>query len=172
MLKDVLKEQLNVVFCGTAKGKASAIKGFYYAGPGNKFYSVLHSVGFTPHRLLPTECYTINQYQIGLTDLVHTQYGNDNEISKESYEVDEFICKMKQFKPKFIAFTSKAAASYALGYKGVTSLIDYGLQNQTIDESKIFVLPSTSGSARKYWDEKYWFELRELINSGSESWGQ
>ncbi len=33
MLKDILKENLSVVFCGTAKGKASATKGFYYAGP-------------------------------------------------------------------------------------------------------------------------------------------
>ncbi len=42
MLKDVLTENLDVVFCGTAKGKASATLGFYYAGPGNKFYGILH----------------------------------------------------------------------------------------------------------------------------------
>ncbi len=36
MLKEVLQKDLKVVFCGTAKGKASATKGFYYAGPGNK----------------------------------------------------------------------------------------------------------------------------------------
>ena len=163
MLKDVLKENLAVVFCGTAKGKASATKGFYYAGPGNKFYAVLHQAGFTPLRLLPTYCYSINTYGIGLTDLVHTESGNDNQISKESYEVDLFIEKMKQYKPKYIAFTSKAAASYALGFKGVTSIIEYGLLSQMIGDSMIFVLPSTSGSARAYWDEKYWLELSSLI---------
>lgn len=165
MLKDVLIENLDVVFCGTAKGKASALKGFYYAGPGNKFYNILHSAGFTSNRLCPTDCYSMNEYGIGLTDLVHTEYGNDNEISKESYEVDAFIKKMKHYKPKFIAFTSKTAASYALGFKGVTSLLDYGLQSQTIGESKIFVLPSTSGKARAHWDKKFWFELKEIINS-------
>ncbi len=164
MLKDVLKENLDVVFCGTAKGKASALKGFYYAGPGNKFYAILHQAGFTPKKLLPTDCYSINQYGIGLTDLVHTEYGNDKDISKESYEVDLFIEKMKLCKPKFIAFTSKTAASFVLGYQGITSLVNYGLQNKTIGESKIFVLPSTSGSARAFWDEKYWFELRSIMN--------
>jgi TDG/mug DNA glycosylase family protein len=163
MLKDVLKENLDVVFCGTAKGRSSALKGYYYAGPGNKFYGILHDAKFTPKKLLPTDCYSINEFDIGLTDLVHTEYGNDNEINKDSYQVDVFIEKMEHYKPKFIGFTSKAAASFALGFRGVTSLIDYGLQSRTIGASKVFVLPSTSGSARKYWNEKYWFELNKLI---------
>lgn len=168
MLKDVLSENLKVVFCGTAKGKASATKGSYYAGPGNKFYAVLHQAGFTPTRLLPKDCYSINKYGIGLTDLVHSESGNDKEISKESYEVDFFINKMNHFKPKYIAFTSKKAASFALGFNGVTGIIEYGLQSRMIGDSKVFVLPSTSGNARAYWDEKYWFELKELINKTHE----
>lgn len=165
MLKDVLKEGLDVVFCGTAKGKASATKGFYYAGTGNKFYGILFDAGFTSVRLLPKDCFNINKYNIGLTDLVHTESGNDNEISKESYEIELFINKMIELKPTYIGFTSKAAASYALGFQGVTSLVNYGLQSKQIGSSKIFVLPSTSGSARKYWDEKYWVELKKLIGT-------
>jgi len=57
MLKDVLTHNLDVVFCGTAKGEASARKGFYYAGPGNKFYGILHQAGFTPNKLEPKDCY-------------------------------------------------------------------------------------------------------------------
>ncbi len=164
MLKDILTTNLNVVFCGTAKGKASAKLGYYYAGPGNKFYGILHKSGFTPHKLLPDECYGINQYKIGLTDLVHIECGNDNEISKESYEIALFLEKMHAFKPKCIAFTSKAAASFALGFQGVTSLIDYGLQQRKIGNSMVFVLPSTSGSARRFWNESYWLELNKLLN--------
>jgi double-stranded uracil-DNA glycosylase len=163
MLKDVLKENLDVVFCGTAKGEASARLGYYYAGPGNKFYGILHDAGFTPHKLKPSDCYGINQYKIGLTDLVHTEFGNDDEISDDSYDVSGFIEKMKLFKPKYIAFNSKKGASFVFGYKGITNLIDYGFQDKMIGSSKIFVLPSTSGSARRYWDEKYWFELKQLI---------
>ena len=164
MLKDVLIGNLDVVFCGTAKGKASAKKGFYYAGPGNKFYGILHSAGFTSHKLIPSECYTINKYNLGLTDLVHCEAGNDNEIKDESYEVDSFILKMKSFNPKYIAFTSKKAASFVLGFRGVTSLVEYGIQNTLIGNSKVFVLPSPSGNARRYWNESYWFELKNIIN--------
>ena len=102
MLKDVLIENLDVVFCGTAKGKASALKGYYYAGPNNKFYNDLHGVGFTPKKLEPTDCYSVNQFGIGLTDLVYTEYGNDNQIKKESYEIDLFINKIKRFKPGYL----------------------------------------------------------------------
>ncbi len=164
MLDDVLTYNLPVVFCGTAKGKASARKGYYYAGPGNKFYSILHKASFTPFKLEPLNCYEINKYGIGLTDLVHTECGNDNELQQESYEVELFINKMKEFKPLFVAFTSKAAASFALGYEGKTGMLNYGLQVSKIGSSKVFVLPSTSGSARRYWDEQWWFKLKELIS--------
>jgi TDG/mug DNA glycosylase family protein len=163
MLKDVLTENLNVIFCGTAKGRASAIKGFYYAGPGNKFYGILYDAGFTPKRLIPEDCYEINKHGIGLTDLVHTEFGNDNEISNDSYEVDLFITKMKKYSPRFIAFTSKKAAAFGLGYKGMTGFIAYGLQSVKIGSSKVFVLPSTSGSGRKYWNDKHWYELKNWL---------
>lgn len=164
MLQDVLTKNLDVVFCGTAKGKSSALKGFYYAGPGNKFYSVLRTVGLTPNKLEPKDCYDINKYNIGLTDLVHNEYGNDNQISSENYDVAGFIAKMEMFQPKYIAFNSKKAASFVLGYQGVTSIVQYGLQNKTIGQSRLFVLPSTSGSSRRYWDEGYWFDLKRLVD--------
>ena len=163
MLKDVLTHNLDVVFCGTAKGEASARKGFYYAGPGNKFYGILHQAGFTPNKLEPKDCYEINRYNIGLTDLVHTEFGNDNEISDNSYDVDNFTAKMEKYRPKYIAFNSKKGASFVLGFQGVTRFVKYGLQDKNIGKSKLFVLPSTSGSARRYWNEEYWFELKQLI---------
>ncbi len=165
MLSDVLSHNLDVVFCGTAKGEASAKLGFYYAGPGNKFYSILHKAGFTPHQLAPNECFNINQYNIGLTDLVHTEFGNDDEISDSSYEVENFISKMEKYQPKFIGFTSKKAAAFGLGFKGKTKFVDYGLQEKTIGKSQVFVLPSTSGSAVRYWNENYWLELKQLLNN-------
>ena len=164
MLKDVLTNNLDIVFCGTAKGTTSARLGYYYAGSGNKFYDILYKANFTPHKLMPSDCYEINQYKIGLTDLVHTEFGNDIEISDDSYDIQSFEKKIELFKPKYIAFNSKKASSFVLGCRGVTSMVNYGLQNKVVG-SKLFVLPSTSGSARRYWDEKYWFQLKELITN-------
>ena len=163
MLKDILDNNLDVVFCGTAKGKTSTRKAFYYAGPGNKFYGILYQAGFTPCKLEPEDCYEIDKYKIGLTDLVHSEYGNDNEISDESYDVSAFITKMEKYQPKYIAFNSKKGASFVLGFKGVTKIVEYGLHEKTIGNSRLFVLPSTSGNARRFWNEEYWIELKKLI---------
>lgn len=165
MLNDVLIHNLDLVICGTAKGRVSALKGYYYAGPGNKFYGILHQAGFTPCKLEPKDCYEINQYNIGLTDLVHTEFGNDNQISNKSYNVERFMSKMKKYQPRYIAFNGKKAASFILGFNGVTRGIQYGLQDGNIGKSKLFILPSTSGSARRFWEEKYWIELQRLIKN-------
>ena len=55
MLNDVLTPGLKLVVCGTAAGEVSAVCGDYYAGPGNKFWSVLFEIGLTPRRLAPRE---------------------------------------------------------------------------------------------------------------------
>ena len=55
LLKDLLAPGLKIVFCGTAAGEVSATRGEYYAGPGNKFWAVLHKIGLTPRRLAPGE---------------------------------------------------------------------------------------------------------------------
>lgn len=163
MLKDVLAKNLDVVFCGTAKGKVSASLGYYYAGPGNQFYPILYKTGITTEQLFPRDCYDLIKHKIGLTDLVFKQSGNDNVIDDSSYDVPSFINKINKYQPKIIAFNGKKAAAFALGFLGKTHKVDYGSHHQKIGSTMIFILPSTSGSARKYWDEGYWQELANII---------
>ena len=99
---------------------------------------------------------------LGTFQLKYT-FGNDIDISDSSYDVMGFIKKMVQFQPKYIAFNGKKSASFFLGYRGVTSLVDFGLQDKRIGTSQIYILPSTSGSARRYCDESYWIDLYERI---------
>lgn len=127
MLKDVLSYNLDVVFCGTAKGETSARLGYYYAGPGNQFYPILHKTGLTKQSLPPSECYSINKFGIGLTDLVHAQSGNDNQLSDENYDIVGFKKKIVKYKPSYVAFNGKKAAAFALGFNGKTKKVNYGL---------------------------------------------
>jgi double-stranded uracil-DNA glycosylase len=41
--------------------------------------------------------------------------------------------------------------------------VDYGAQPERLVGAELFVLPSTSGAARGFWDEKHWLELAALI---------
>ena len=69
ILPDLLKENLKIVFCGTAAGNKSAERKAYYAGAGNLFYPTLASCDLTPRILKPQEFPELLNYQIGLTDL-------------------------------------------------------------------------------------------------------
>jgi len=165
MLPDLLKPNLKIVFCGTAAGDVSASRQEYYAGPGNKFYPILFKTGLTERHLEPSEYESLLNYDIGLTDVVKIQSGNDDVLKKESFDVKGFIDKMVKYKPDIVAFNGKKSASYILGYNGRTSKVEYGDQNATIGSTELFVLPSTSGAASGYWEEKYWFELVKKLKN-------
>lgn len=165
MLPDILQPNLKIVFCGTAAGAVSASRQEYYAGPGNKFYSILFRTGLTDRLLEPNECESLLNYGIGLTDVVKSQSGNDDVLKKESFDVEGFIDKIVKYKPDIIAFNGKKSASYVLGHNGRTANVDYGIQNTEIGSTRLIVLPSTSGSANGFWDEKYWFELAKILNA-------
>ena len=53
ILPDLLANDLDLVIVGTAAGRASAKRRLYYAGPGNRFWPMLHEVGLTPIELRP-----------------------------------------------------------------------------------------------------------------------
>jgi len=159
VLPDVLAPGLKVVFCGTAASTTSAQAGAYYAGPGNRFWEVLFHIGLTPHRLGPQEFRTLLEYGIGLTDLVKTCSGPDNSLSSAAFEVASFLSKIKQFAPKALAFNGKRAAKEFYNRR----YVDYGCQLEAIGPTVIFVLPSTAGLARRYWDESHWRRLADFV---------
>jgi TDG/mug DNA glycosylase family protein len=170
MLPDYLASGLRVVFCGTAVGTRSAAVGGYYAGPGNEFWGTLHQVGLIPEPLGPHLSHRVIEFGIGLTDLAKDVAASSNRGLESSYDVLEFTAKMEQHKPKWIAFHGKDAAkpvSAALGHGQSVSL---GKQDWEVASSKVFVVPSMSGSNRnpKNWDgrnsrESWWFDLANLV---------
>lgn len=162
ILPDVLEKKLEIVFCGTAAGDKSAALIQYYAGLGNQFYSILAKTGLTPYQLSPTQFLELPKYGIGLTDLVKKNKGNDHVLSKHDFDVREFTNKIFTYQPKIVCFNGKKAAAEFYGHEH-TRKVHYGLQGGTIGLSQLFVAPSTSGSARAYWDEGIWNELSEIV---------
>lgn len=55
VLSDLLRPGLDVVFVGTAVATASADRGHYYSGRGNRFWQLLHEANFTQTRLRPVK---------------------------------------------------------------------------------------------------------------------
>ena len=159
ILPDILDYNLNIIFCGTAASKKSKKLRAYYAGPGNKFWKILHEIGLTETQLKPRQFKKLIDYGIGLTDICKTDFGNDDELDKSKYDINNFNLKILEYQPKIVCFNGKNAAKAYLNQK----TIDYGHQEKTINTTKIFVAPSTSGSANGFWNKKIWEEILNFI---------
>ncbi|MET3651598.1 mismatch-specific DNA-glycosylase [Dyella japonica] len=158
ILPDVLQPGLALVFCGTAAGRRSAEEGAYYAHPGNLFWRTLHAVALTPRLFAPAEFPLLPALGIGLTDVAKHHMGNDDQLPRDAFDVAALRERIERHAPRVLAFTSKAAARAALG-----KVAGYGLQQERIGDTQLFVLPSPSGQARGHWDVAHWQALASLV---------
>ena len=159
VLNDVLTLHLDVVFCGTAAGKKSAEIKAYYAGRGNKFWKTIYEVNIVDKLFNPSDYSSLLDYNIGLTDIAKDAYGNDSDISRDDYDVEGLLLKIKKYKPKMICFNGKNAGKVFYNKNSV----DYGIQTDEFYNTKIFIAPSTSGAANGFWNIKYWYELSSIL---------
>jgi TDG/mug DNA glycosylase family protein len=162
ILPDLLRPGLALVFCGTAAGERSAREGAYYAHPGNLFWRALHEAGLTPRRFAPAEYARLLDLGIGLTDLAKRHSGNDADLPRDAFDVPALLARMEHFRPRLLAFTSKAAARAALG----RPIGAYGLQPERLGRADVFALPSPSGQARGHWNIEPWRVLARLARPG------
>lgn len=158
VLPDVLREGLKIVFCGTAVGNRSAKRRCYYAGPGNQFWPTLKKLNLIPKDFDLEEFDQLPAYGIGLTDLVKVRSGQDAILKTKDFDIAALRMKIEKFLPAILAFNGKRAAEAFLGHP-----VEYGPQKERIGNTLVFVLPSTSGAARGYWDENQWIKLAKLV---------
>lgn len=167
VLDDLLGESLQVVFCGTAAGTASAKAGAYYAHPQNKFWKILHDTQLTSELLQPHQYRDLLHHRLGLTDFVKTHFGMDHQLPL-SRVAETARARLRvsilEHRPKFLAFTSKNAGQQFLGGKR-----DYGEQIELIGDTRIWILPSTSGAANGAWRPEIWHRFADRVRSAAGS---
>lgn len=160
----MLAPGLRVVFCGTAAGETAARVGAPYAGPGNRFWWVLHEVGLTPRELAPLEFRELPRWGIGLTDVAKHAVGGDSTLAAADFDGPAVIEKVERYRPGVLAFVGKRAAREVLRARRT---IAYGEQEVTIGEARVWVVPSTSGAARGFWDVGPWRALAAALSTVS-----
>ncbi|MYE02716.1 MAG: mismatch-specific DNA-glycosylase [Alphaproteobacteria bacterium] len=159
VLPDILPPGLDLAVCGAAAGRRSAEVGAYYAGSGNRFWRILHETGLTPRLLEPGEFRLLPEFGIGLTDLAKTASGADSEIPRSAWDADGLRRRIEAARPRMLAFNGKNAARRLIG----ANRVGYGLREERIGDTAMFVLPSTSSAASGYWDPEPWQKLARLV---------
>jgi double-stranded uracil-DNA glycosylase len=157
---DVLAPDLRVVFCGINPGFVSAAAGAHFANPRNDFWRLLHDAGFTPRRLAPEEQFEAPTFGIGLTNAALRTTRGSGDLRKADFRgaADRLGSLAKELRPGWLAFVGKEA------YRGVFGeRPELGEQSRRFEETRLFVLPSTSpaNAAVPYSERLRWFKTLE-----------
>lgn len=162
VLSDLLQHSLRVVLCGTAAGTTSAAKRAYYAHRQNKFWKILHETKLTPELLQPQQYRELLRHGIGLTDLMKADAGMDRATLPKLTAADRarLSTAIANFRPRFLAFTSKTA-----GQKFFNGKREYGEQPEPIGDTRVWILPSTSGAANGSWQPEVWHRFANAVRA-------
>lgn len=143
-LPDLLAPGLRVVIAGTVAAWHRDAMEHYYAGPGNKFWVLLHESGLTTRLLSPAEDDQVLEHGVGLTDLIRTEPSPPGEPPR--FDVPGFLAKLRRCHPTAVAFVSKTAAGSYARAAGERAPRDYGELSWTVAGRPAFVLPGPSGA--------------------------
>jgi len=160
---DVLGPDLRVLFCGINPGYASAAVGAHFANPRNDFWRLLRDAGFTPRLLRPEEQHEALRFGIGLTNAaLRTTRGSGGlrrgDFAGSAERLERLAAHLR---PRAIGFVGKEAYRGSFGERPAL-----GLQGRRIDETLLFVLPSTSpaNAAVPYEERLRWFrDLAKVV---------
>jgi len=142
-IPDVIGPQLSVLFCGINPGLWSAATGHHFARPGNRFWPALHRGGFTPRQLRPDEQRELLRHGLGITNVVDRGTARADELTPAEL-VDggkTLTAKVRTHAPAFLAVLGIGA--YRTAFARPRAKL--GLQPETIDETRLWVLPNPSG---------------------------
>ncbi|MGZ5433969.1 MAG: G/U mismatch-specific DNA glycosylase, partial [Thermoanaerobaculia bacterium] len=147
-LPDVIAPDLDVLFCGINPGLYTAAVQQHFGRPGNRFWPTLHRAGFTPRLFHPSEQAELLKLGYGITNVVARATAAADELSREELIDGGRILtrKVKRYKPRYLAIVGVGA--YRTAFERPKAKL--GLQEETIGESCIWVLPNPSGLNANY----------------------
>jgi TDG/mug DNA glycosylase family protein len=145
-----------VVFCGINPGRWSAEAGAHFANPRNDFWRLLHDAGFTPRLYAPSEQHDLPALGVGLTNAAYRTTSGSGDLRRADFvgSAERLEKVARELHPAWIAFVGKEA------YRGAfNERPELGEQERRLDDTQLFVLPSTSpANAAVPYDERLrWF---------------
>ena len=147
-IADIIASDLKVLFCGINPGLWSGATGHHFAKPGNRFWKTLHLAGFSERLLAPHEERELLKNGYGITNVVERTSARADELSSEEIIAGGklLVKKIEKYTPRFLAVLGIGTYRTAFG-KPKAKL---GLQDETIGETRIWLLPNPSGLNAHY----------------------
>jgi len=153
---DVLAPDLRIVFVGINPGRVSAEAAAHFANPRNDFWRLLHAARLTSRLYDPAEQFSLLEEGIGVTNAAYRTTPGSGDLRRADFagSAERLEGIARELRPGWLAFVGKEAYRGTFGTRP-----ELGVQPETLGDTKLFVLPSTSpANASVPWDERLrWF---------------
>jgi double-stranded uracil-DNA glycosylase len=133
-----------------------------FANPRNDFWRLLADAGLTPGQLGPEDQWKLLELGFGLTNAAYRTTKGSSDLRRGDFagSAERLEQIARELRPRTIAFVGKAA--YEGAFRERPAL---GRQERRLEDTTLFVLPSTSpaNAAVPYEERLRWFrELAEI----------
>jgi TDG/mug DNA glycosylase family protein len=120
----------------------------HFGRPGNRFWPTLHRAGFTPRLFHPSEQHELLKLGYGITNVVARATAAADELTREELIAGgkALTRRVLKYKPRYLAIVGIGA--YRTAFARPKAKL--GLQDETIGETRIWVLPNPSGLNANY----------------------
>lgn len=141
----------------------SAAAAAHFANPRNDFWRLLHAARFTSRLYDPSEQFEVLKEGIGITNAAYRTTPGSGDLRKGDFDGARLERMALELKPRWLGFVGKEAYRGAFGERP-----ELGVQERTLGETQLFVLPSTSpANAAVPWRERLrWFHELAGRSSG------
>jgi TDG/mug DNA glycosylase family protein len=162
---DLIAPDLRVLFCGINPGLYSGATGHHFARPGNRFWPALKLGGFTTRIVSPYEEKDLLDVGLGITNFVMRTTAVASELDDDELRAGAKVLERKvmKFMPRVLAVLGVGA--YRTGFARPKAKL--GLQDETIGETRLWILPNPSGLNAHYTQASLgtlFAELREAVD--------
>jgi TDG/mug DNA glycosylase family protein len=176
---DYLRPGLKLVIVGINPGLRSGATGRHYAYAGNHFWPLLYDSGLLPQRLTYESDHRALDFDIGLTNLCDRTTREANDLTREELAAgaETLRAKLLACAPRIVCFNGmgiydafRANWDAAVLCNGKRRKITPGLQPERLGETRMFVVPSSSGRTAAYPRQvklDYYRQLKRLVDTAT-----
>jgi TDG/mug DNA glycosylase family protein len=134
-----------VLFVGINPGVRSALTGHHFAGLSNRFWKLLYQSRLVPEPVTYLDDDRLPEWGYGITNVVARATPGMNDLRPEEYVAGRLRlrAKVRRYEPEVVALVGITV--YRAMFPEQRGVVELGLQEQTLGDSAVFVLPNPSG---------------------------
>jgi TDG/mug DNA glycosylase family protein len=144
VLRDRCRPGVQILFVGINPGIRSAAIGHHFAGYSNRFWKLLYESGLIPEAIRAEDDERLGEWGFGITNLIPRMTPGIDTLNRHEYPAGLRVLrrKVRRWKPRLVALVGISLYRAIFDTKGPVKL---GMQKETFQGAKVFVLPNPSG---------------------------